>query len=673
MRLTKIVITKLVIELIGLLCFADGAELKTLQESNRVAIVVNKYLKAEIEDNLNIYLQDLKNEGYEPILKEWDLENDPAPRMLKEYLQGLYWEEGGLQGAVFIGDLPIPRIKTNPLLKEDRNGSRIYIQISDTYIAERYYMDLIGKEWTNEDEIYKLDVYREKFLNEANLTPQILQEAIKNEQLYPMPEIWTSRIITSTLTGLFRKSEGQLVNAYLEKNHAYRTKQVEFQKQALMYTSDPSQNDKAFNRDLTNSIKQLLSDKYVVKEPAAPDLIYLFFRYLDNQSFEILYWERHGLPTSINLGYEELSSWQLAETTTKVSTAFIFPISCLIGEYTEPEYFAGSYLFNEQFYALSMPTLTLPAFRGTEISIIREFINGNNLGLSFKKAIELPDLMTFKLDAKYFESNIASLNSRYILGDGTLKLQSWKFDDTTMFKRAIEAGTLNLVIFLIKNGAKINTKDGSGSTPLHHAVKRKNNMRVIDQLIEHGANLTAKNNYGQTPWDIAKENNYDRAILDAIIKYGTVEDLKFLIANGANMDLEGMEGQRFLGAALYNKPNLKIAKFLIENGADVNFKDSEGTTLLLDAAATGNFEIVKFLIENGADVNVKNISGVTPLHDATMSGNNKTIKLLIKNGADVNAKNDDGETPWDVARYGNNPEVLEVLKNTKAKTTKIEL
>jgi hypothetical protein len=399
--------------------------------TNRVAIVVNSYLKDEIEDNLNIYLDDLMNEGYKPVLKVWDLENDPSPQALKEYLKGLYLEKGGLQGAVFIGDLPIPIMKANTILKNAKGGKR-HIHISNGYIAEKYYMDLVGNEWTSTNGDYKLDdPHYESYwdiLWNTKVQPETIMRMVKNGDLYPTPEIWTSRIVTSTLRSLLKKSEGYLINAYLEKNHAYRTGDVVFQKQNLLYSLPKAmQNDESFDESKFNRARLILSRNYKIKEPKpAPEKIYDFFQPLKNGSYEILYWGRHGNKTSIDLGAEEMSSSSLLSNS-YVSTAFVFPSSCLIGHYTEPRYFAGSYLFNNQYYALGMATATLPTYSETTSEIMDKFESGINLGQALKKSIEIPEIGTSPSDLKYLASYIASMNSRYILGDGTLKLQSNKW------------------------------------------------------------------------------------------------------------------------------------------------------------------------------------------------------------------------------------------------------
>ena len=66
--------------------------------------------------------------------------------------------------------------------------------------------------------------------------------------------------------------------------------------------------------------------------------------------------------------------------------------------------------------------------------------------------------------------------------------------------------------------------------------------------------------------------------------------------------------------------NIEIVKFLVSEGADVNIKSPNGSTPLHQAAASENtadvakrVEIAKFLIFQGAEVNVKNDKGETPL------------------------------------------------------------
>lgn len=710
MRLARRVIAIFVIGQFGLLGCVNGAE------SNRIAVVVNKYLKQEIDDNLSIYLQDLRDEGYEPVLKEWDLENNPAPKALKVYLKGLYLGEGSLQGAVFIGDLPIPIMEANPILKEGIGGDTSLIRISDGYIAERYYMDLVGKEWIENAKNYTFEEpdyesYWESFLKTVEYyTPEALKQMIGQEGLYPMPEIWTSRIVTSTLTALFKKSEGELVNAYLEKNHAYRTGQVVFQKQTLLYSLPQVMKfDRAFSENRFIEPRRILSKNYELKEPIpAPATIDEFFKLLSAGSYEVLFWGRHGLKTYINLGSGDLRSSILASTPVNVRTAFVFPASCWIGHYVEPSYFAGSYLFNERYYVIGMPTATLPSYGGQEVSAMSNFVEGGNLGLAFKKAIEIPDISLAYPDIKHLSSKIASSNSRFILGDGTLRLQSkglivheinspqkyltekypyseeFLYDYVKLkgkdaeeladvetvnlfFKTAFEKNDYKMFNTLIDKGANIRATDQEGNTLLHLAAAEKKDRNIIDLLVKSGLDMRTENAHGKTPWDIAKENGNDIAMFDAVIKNGTIEQIKFLIEDGADVNSKNQDNNNDTPLHIAaGRGDIEIIKILLENGADVNAASADGSTPLILSHGP---EALKLLIENGADVNAKNGFGNTRLHLAAHYGKTELMRILIENGADVNVKNNLGQTPWDMTTEGVvNAEALELLKNAGAET-----
>ena len=177
---------------------------------------------------------------------------------------------------------------------------------------------------------------------------------------------------------------------------------------------------------------------------------------------------------------------------------------------------------------------------------------------------------------------------------------------------------LEIVEYLIENGANIEAKDDYGNTPLHTAANYGSTLEIVEYLIENGADIEANNNDGNTPLHHAAEN-------------GNLEIVEYLIENGTNIEAKGDYSYTPLHlAARYGKPeiDLKIVEYLIENGADIEAENKAGDTPLHLAAGYGNLEIVKYLIENGADIETKNKAGDTPLHLAAQNGRTKTVKLL---------------------------------------------
>ncbi len=597
------------------------------EESNRIAVVVNSKLKREISENLRIYMEDLENEKYEPILKEWDLENNPEPQKLKAYLRELYLDDKSLQGAVFIGDLPVPKMQAHSVLMFNNAQTRI----DDGYIAEMYYMDLIGKEWkagswphngsrfVMEDGCYEADWenFYEKMKDEEYRDTYFWE--ILSEDLSPTPEIWTSRIMASGLEDSLKRTESGLVNAYLEKNHAYRTGKVVFQKQSLLYSLNQSVKDTMdVAAEVNESIVQrLLSNHFLLKDyNPGPSTVSDFFAPLENQSYEIMYWHRHGEEDNIKLGSQWLRSTHLLNPLVNIAAAFVFPTSCSIGYYKDSKYFAGIFMFNERSYVLGMPTATLP-IHGHELEreIIEKFQLGDNLGLAFKKSILARKVTRAFIKAgmdageshylaglDYFASCVVAKNSRFILGDGTLRLQSTK------------------------------SEYNENNSPQNYI---KNKCKDSDKCFS-SAELYVKNYYGKTLREIIikctlMDYNLGKALCDLF--FGQKDLLKDLA---------------FLDETIVTDGNIEDLKFFIEK--ELIAKDNFDNLLFL-AIARETIDIVKFMLEQGVNVNFKAsyFEDNTPLHLAVQKGNIEIIKLLIKGGADVHVENKLGKKPLDLA------------------------
>lgn len=604
-------------------------------KSNRIAVIVNKDLKQEIEENLNIYLQDLKNEGYQPILKIWDTEANPTPQSLKAYLKGLYLNEKSLQGTVFIGYLPIPVAKDPHIL-------RLESVISNKYIAEGYYRDLIGKEWININDDYKFDQLPPDIIT----NPNDFHNAETSTEKAPKPEIWTSRIEVSALTSLFNNSEGELVNAYLEKNHAYRTGEVVFPKQNLLYSLPQNMLiHEKFAINAFHEFRKILSMNYTLKE-YQPITVDTFFTALENNAYEILGWQRHGWKFSINLGAARLTSNLLSKIDINIATAFVLPISCWIGNYEEPGYFAGSYVFNKRFFAMAMLASTLVTRPSSMLSIIDKLQKGSSLGMAFYQFLNTTEKMS--------SQDMAIYNARFIVGDGTLKLQpntlvanknnspqkyvhekypypiAQDFLDTYMHTYAESGGTAYLER-LTNMGADI-------APALLSAVLTNND--TVNFFIEKGADIEAIDGQGNTPLLIA-------------ISKSTNEIIQLLIKNNANIEAKNQKGETALIRAA-SIGNDKIVQLLIENGADIETTDNNGNTPLLKATSNGKNETVQLLIEKNANINAKNNEGNTALHIAALAKNferdTATATFLIASGADIKATNNLSQTPSDIGK-----------------------
>ena len=225
------------------------------------------------------------------------------------------------------------------------------------------------------------------------------------------------------------------------------------------------------------------------------------------------------------------------------------------------------------------------------------------------------------------------------------------------------AGTGHKVIavLLIAEGADVNAKSDSGSTPLDWAIRR-NVTETADLLCKHGGKTSS--------WFKAGESIHIAAAA------GHIKAVKQHLAAGTDVNAKEVDGE----TSLHYADTKEIAVLLIAEGVDVNVKNDAGFTPLHHAAVFGRKEIAELLIAEGADVNAKEDEyGITPLHEAAFVGYKEIAELLIAKGGDVNAKDVDGGTPLDAAQSVNedvppedkaaNKEIADLLRKHGGKTS----
>lgn len=194
---------------------------------------------------------------------------------------------------------------------------------------------------------------------------------------------------------------------------------------------------------------------------------------------------------------------------------------------------------------------------------------------------------------------------------------------------AAAGGHKDAAIWLIANGAEVNSTAYGDTTPLH-VVKTGDVARI---LIKAGGTLEIKAYSEDTPLRCAaQEKNLDvvNAILDS----------------GYKMDLI---------SAIYLGDSELVAKLIRENPQSVNIsrppvqsEERSGTgswSPLMVAVWQEDKKIVQMLLEAGADVNDKAesrvVSGpprcrtVTPLTNALTARNAALVELLLRHGADL--------------------------------------
>ncbi|NXS34002.1 MYPT1 phosphatase, partial [Pomatostomus ruficeps] len=177
---------------------------------------------------------------------------------------------------------------------------------------------------------------------------------------------------------------------------------------------------------------------------------------------------------------------------------------------------------------------------------------------------------------------------------------------------------VDMVKFLVENGANINQPDNEGWIPLHAAASC-GYLDIAEYLISQGAHVGAVNSEGDTPLDIAEEEAMEELLQNEVNR------------QGVDIESARKEEERIM---------LRDARQWLNSGHinDVRHAKSGGTALHV-AAAKGYTEVLKLLIQAHYDVNIKDYDGWTPLHAAAHWGKEEACRILVENLCDMEAVN----------------------------------
>ena len=175
-----------------------------------------------------------------------------------------------------------------------------------------------------------------------------------------------------------------------------------------------------------------------------------------------------------------------------------------------------------------------------------------------------------------------------------------------------------LVELLLSRGAKLDTVDCFGRTPLSTAVDR-GLFPIVESLLQKGAlsNITAKDG---------------RTLFSRAVEKGCEPVVRLLLEHGADPN----SPLRFAPHKSYEK----IVELLLNWGLKADTVDDHGETPLLNAIHGENRPVVELLLGRGAQINTKNESGWTPISLAFQNADESILRLLLERGADPNSISD---------------------------------
>lgn len=187
----------------------------------------------------------------------------------------------------------------------------------------------------------------------------------------------------------------------------------------------------------------------------------------------------------------------------------------------------------------------------------------------------------------------------------------------TLLHLAASLGHVDVVRFLLQNGAQIDGASKAGATALHMAA-REGRTQVVQLLCASNAMVSAKTTVGQvTPIFLAAQG-------------GHVKSMNILIKHQADPSACCGQSKTTPLHVAAERGHFDVATWLLSGSrASVNQTDGDGATALHFAAAYGNASVVWRLLERGANPNSVMLNGASAFFLAAQNGHTNVLQLLL--------------------------------------------
>ncbi|AXT18333.1 ankyrin repeat domain-containing protein [Flavobacteriaceae bacterium AU392] len=318
--------------------------------------------------------------------------------------------------------------------------------------------------------------------------------------------------------------------------------------------------------------------------------------------------------------------------------------------------------------------------------IDKEIAKGNNI-LEFNQS-------TFNGLSYAILDGVDNETIKHIFKKEKVDVNMLTHDARTYIFWAASRNNVELMEFLIKNGAKLDIKDSNANTVLNYAaLNGQTNPKLYDLLISNGVDIKEeKTLYGANalllvaPYvkdfkeieyfiskgiDINTTDTNGNGIFNYVARSGNTKMLNTLIKKGVSYKKPNKEGGNamfFASQGLRRKANsLEFFKYLESLGIKPNTITDKGESPLHTLAFRSNDkEVFNYFINKGVDVNQANNEGNTAFMNAVRRNNLEIVSFLSTYLKDINNTNNKGVSSLALAIRYNTPEIVEFIINKEA-------
>ena len=271
--------------------------------------------------------------------------------------------------------------------------------------------------------------------------------------------------------------------------------------------------------------------------------------------------------------------------------------------------------------------------------------------------------------------NLAQSDSQLHLDLKPCERETTKTFEISIFQ-AVENDDSETVKRLLANGVDVDAINVGSSSHVSRGrtalgvASRKGHIDIVKLLIDEGADVNVNYLDGYT------------SLQDALSKRGNDEIVELLVEKGANVNVQSDRYWSPLMLALWEHFSEHIIELLIAKGADVN-ANAVRFPILNIAAIWPSEKIAKLMLAKGADLNAAKQGNTTPLMHAAASNKTDRVRLFLSSGANVNAWTRLKETTWtwtkskeiplhltalDFAEKQQHNEIIDLLRSWGGKT-----
>ena len=259
----------------------------------------------------------------------------------------------------------------------------------------------------------------------------------------------------------------------------------------------------------------------------------------------------------------------------------------------------------------------------------------------------------------------------------------------TGLHQATRWGYVDTVAALLAGGADVNAGDGSrNGAPLHIAIEEaRGDAELTKLLLAHGARTDTRDGRGRTPLMLAvskKRDDVVDALLAAQADVNATDESKNSVLAWAAISDNPSAALKLLGKrAKVDEPNdsrmtplfhaahggtTAVVAALLERGARPDCVESKyGDSALMRAANNGHLPIVKLLVDRKAKLELENQEGLTAFMMAARNGNRDVVEFLLSRKANARHKDKHGNDALDLAKRQNQRAMVTYLEQLLGK------